>query len=40
MILAGELNGITVVVMKGRLHYYEGYKPEEIVFPLRTMKRV
>ncbi len=37
-LLFGELNGKKVVVMAGRFHYYEGYTPQQIVFPVRVMK--
>jgi len=28
------------VVLSGRFHYYEGYSPEEVVFPIRVMQRM
>ena len=34
----GVLGGVKVVVMQGRVHYYEGYKPQEVVIPIRVMK--
>ncbi len=37
-LLFGKLSGKTVVVMAGRFHYYEGYKPQDVVFPIRVMK--
>ncbi|MBQ2160663.1 MAG: purine-nucleoside phosphorylase [Firmicutes bacterium] len=33
----GTLNGVKVVCMKGRIHYYEGYDMSEVVLPLRVM---
>jgi purine-nucleoside phosphorylase len=36
-IVAGLLGGTPVVVMQGRVHYYEGYSPEEVTFPLRVL---
>jgi purine-nucleoside phosphorylase len=36
-IVAGLLGGVPVVVMQGRVHYYEGYSPEEVTFPLRVL---
>ena len=33
----GRVNGVKVVVMKGRVHYYEGYSMEEVVLPVRLM---
>ena len=37
-LIFGELAGVPVVAMQGRFHYYEGYAPEQCVFPVRVMK--
>ncbi|HZP96107.1 MAG TPA: purine-nucleoside phosphorylase [Candidatus Limnocylindria bacterium] len=37
-LVVGALAGKTVAVMKGRLHYYEGYDMREITFPVRVFK--
>lgn len=34
----GELNGVTVLVMQGRTHFYEGHSLQRITFPVRVMK--
>ena len=34
----GTLNGKKVAVMQGRFHFYEGYKMQEVVFPVWVMK--
>ena len=34
----GYVNKIPVVIMQGRVHYYEGYKMEDVVLPTRLMK--
>jgi purine-nucleoside phosphorylase len=34
----GVLNGKRVVAMAGRFHYYEGYSPADVVYPIRVMK--
>lgn len=36
--LLGEIGDVPVVVMKGRVHYYEGYSIEDVVLPIRLMK--
>lgn len=33
-----KVKDIPVVFMQGRLHYYEGYTPEEVVSPIRLLK--
>ena len=37
-LVAGELEGKTVLCMQGRFHYYEGYSMEDVVYPIRVMK--
>lgn len=37
-LVIGKLEGKVVVAMQGRFHYYEGYKMEEVTFPVRVMK--
>ena len=37
-LVCGKLNGLSVVVMEGRLHMYEGYPLKEITLPIRVMK--
>jgi len=36
-IVAGMLGGVPVAVMQGRVHFYEGYTPEQVTFPMRTL---
>lgn len=37
-LVIGELMGKTVMAMKGRFHYYEGFTLDEVTFPVRVMK--
>lgn len=37
-LIFGELSGKKVVVMCGRFHFYEGYNPQQVTFPIRVMK--
>ncbi|MCR5300919.1 MAG: purine-nucleoside phosphorylase [Lachnospiraceae bacterium] len=34
----GYVEGVPVVCMQGRVHYYEGYPIEDVVLPVRLMK--
>ena len=36
--LFGYLQGIRIVCMQGRVHYYEGYSISDVVLPIRLMK--
>jgi purine-nucleoside phosphorylase len=36
-IVAGDLGGVAVMVMQGRVHYYEGYTPAQVTFPMRVL---
>ncbi len=36
----GELEGQTVLVMQGRIHYYEGYSMAQVTLPVRVMQRL
>lgn len=37
-LIFGALNGQKVVVLSGRFHYYEGYTPAQVAYPVRVMK--
>lgn len=36
-IVAGRLGGAPAIVMQGRVHFYEGYTPLEVTFPMRVL---
>jgi purine-nucleoside phosphorylase len=36
----GELEGKPVLVMQGRIHYYEGYTMGQVTLPVRVMQRL
>jgi purine-nucleoside phosphorylase len=36
-IVAGQLANTPVVVMQGRVHFYEGYSPAQVTFPMRVL---
>lgn len=38
--IAGRLGGMDVLIMQGRLHFYEGHSMEDIVYPIRISKLI
>lgn len=34
----GQMDGVPVVIMQGRVHFYEGYPMQDVVLPVRLMK--
>jgi purine-nucleoside phosphorylase len=36
-LVAGVLGGAQVIVMQGRVHFYEGYSLKDVTFPMRVM---
>src|SRR4051794_10873699 len=36
-LVLGTIAGQSVAVMRGRFHFYEGYSPQTITFPVRVM---
>ena len=37
-IIFGQIEGKNVLLLKGRVHYYEGYSMQEVTFPIRIMQ--
>lgn len=36
-IVAGLLGGSPVIILQGRVHFYEGYSPAQVTFPMRVL---
>ncbi|MCJ7432253.1 MAG: purine-nucleoside phosphorylase [Anaerolineales bacterium] len=39
-LVIGELDGRSVFVMQGRIHFYEGYSMAQVTLPVRVMQRL
>lgn len=37
-LILGRLHGHSVAVMRGRIHYYEGFSMQEVAFPVRVLR--
>jgi purine-nucleoside phosphorylase len=37
-LVLGRLQGVAVAVMQGRVHFYEGYPMQQVVFPTRVLQ--
>lgn len=37
-LISGRLHGKNVVLLNGRIHYYEGYDIQQVIFPVRLLK--
>jgi purine-nucleoside phosphorylase len=38
--VGGTLEGVPVAVLRGRVHFYEGYSLQQVAFPVRTLHRL
>ncbi len=36
-IVAGLLGSVPIAMMQGRVHFYEGYSPQQVTFPMRVL---
>jgi purine-nucleoside phosphorylase len=39
-LVVGRSRGVPVAVLKGRVHFYEGYSLDQVVFPVRVLGRM
>lgn len=39
-LIFGKLEGVGVVILKGRFHYYEGLTPQEVAFPYFVLRKM
>ena len=39
-LVVGKVEGVQILAMQGRVHYYEGYSLEEVTFPIRAFRRL
>jgi purine-nucleoside phosphorylase len=39
-LVIGEVGAVPVAVMQGRVHFYEGYTQQEVIFPMRVLARL
>ncbi len=39
-LVIGQVDGVPMAVMQGRVHLYEGYSAKEVVFPMRVLGRL
>jgi purine-nucleoside phosphorylase len=39
-LVVGELAGHDVIMMQGRVHYYEGYSMNQVTLPIRVLRRL
>lgn len=38
--VAGSLNNVPIIILQGRVHFYEGFTPEQVSFHLHTLGRL
>jgi len=39
-LVVGRVAGVPIAAMQGRVHFYEGYSPAQVIFPMRVLARL
>ena len=39
-LVLGKIGPVTVAILKGRIHYYEGHDIDDVVFPVRVLAKL
>lgn len=39
-LVCGKIGNVAVLILQGRVHYYEGYAIRQVVFPIRVLKKL
>lgn len=40
LLVIGTLHGTPIIVLQGRVHFYEGYSASDVIFPIRVLRQL